>query len=122
MIFNDKETAKAFRVSAQAALQEYTLKVLQDGAKYSSIILENETSANNAACSIVKQDLPPILALLLYRSGIVYASMDGEDPANSENMFPVSLFYDDDIDGSVGQAIQAAGGLSGGIVQGRIHT
>lgn len=114
MIFNDQETAQEFRQETEIQLQEFICNIVREVKKYPADFSDDVIS-NYVKMEMRK--LPGNVAILLYRSGIIY-------PADSSGVYPVNLYYDDDNNNQymVGQAVKNCGRISGGIVDGRIHT
>ena len=116
MIFNNQETASEFRNKAKKELNVFLSDLIQETVKYSKEIknLEGLDLTNYIDSKI--NDLPGIVQILLYRSGMIF-------PSDSSKVYPVKLFYDNDTDFKIAEAMQNSGHvLNGGIHNGRIHT
>jgi hypothetical protein len=116
MIFADKKTGHDIREQATEELTAWAKKIFTDGQKYPEA---DPMSVNHHIDSQVRT-MPPLVAILLYKSGIIGADMsyEGDKPH-----YPVVLYHDQDHENKVTLALGAVPGrLIGGLVEGLIHT
>lgn len=115
MIFSDQETADKIRKEAEEAIKEWTRKIFTDGQEYPDA---EGSSIDQYIEGQVHNDMPDIVKVLLYRSGIIHA-----ERSYDKGMNPITLFYDRDENYDVTKSIGTTpGSLDGGLVNGRIHT
>ena len=118
MIFSNRETAGKVRKEAEAQLTEWIadmLITLKKVAKKPIVDLSDVSLQRYAENQI--RHMPPLVATLLYKSGIIGTDQDGVNP--------VILNYDNDNENDyklTNTFLQVPGGLIGGLVNGHIHT
>ena len=117
MIFSDSGTAMKVRKEAEKQLDDFLLEMCKTLRDHSV----NHNPTDEALEYFVKNKragtLPPLVATLLFKSGIIHRSNDDGET------YPVNLFYDDDSGYAITEAIGNSGNtLVGGLHKGRIHT
>jgi len=124
MIFSDQTTAKEVRNKADIELKRFITDMILHIKGHSSTLDFNEEIIEDYVDSAVRNELPPLVGTLLYRSGMIHSNNNGPDETPH---YPVVLYYDNDSekegDYRITQAmLNAPYRLSGGMVNGHIHT
>jgi len=115
MIFYDKKTAKQVRELATKELQDFIIKTCTELLDYQhrnpDTNISDETVKDHVKNKLT-YDLLGWPKILLNKSGLIFPETNG--------MYPVNLYYDDM--NKTDTVIKIQGGVSGGIVDGHIHT
>lgn len=121
MVFSNKKTAAEVRKEAEKQLAEWIGEMfitVRDVAGKTFVELSDTTLHAHAQDQIRK--MPPLVATLLFKSGMIYPNTANDD---EDAHYPVTLFYDNDDESKVGDAMfNTQSTLVGGMVKGRIHT